>query len=299
MIASARRFLSLISTHPLASQHRMRAITNVLRLQATFRLGREALVPFVGSSKLLMDRGMTGLTGNAYLGLHEADTMAFCLHVLAPDDLFADIGANAGSYSILASAVAGSNVVAVEPDRAAIRALRRNLSVNDVEAICEVCECIADSRNTQRRFTIGMDTINHVVDEHSGEAPGETELLQSRRVDEMLGYRPPTIAKIDVEGYEHAALSGFGGLLGSPALLAIIVEISADRNDADGSSPATRLLEREGFLPYEYDPIERSLTRLAPILPPGNLIFVRDIQTVSDRIARAPRFMVHPLKMPI
>jgi hypothetical protein len=47
--------------------------------------------------------GMTGATGNLYVGLHEFEEMAFLLHFLRPGDLFADVGANVGSYTILAA----------------------------------------------------------------------------------------------------------------------------------------------------------------------------------------------------
>ncbi len=58
---------------------------------------------------------MTGATGNIYAGLHEFDDMAFFLHLLRPEDMFADVGSNIGSYTILASGVVGAKSVAFEP----------------------------------------------------------------------------------------------------------------------------------------------------------------------------------------
>jgi hypothetical protein len=43
---------------------------------------------------------MTGATGNVYYGLHEFQDMAFVTHYLREGYLFADIGANIGSYSV-------------------------------------------------------------------------------------------------------------------------------------------------------------------------------------------------------
>ena len=62
-----------------------------------------------------MRHGETGLTGNLYAGLHEFADMAFVMHALRPTDLFVDIGANAGSYTILACAVAKARGCAFEP----------------------------------------------------------------------------------------------------------------------------------------------------------------------------------------
>lgn len=80
--------------------------------------------PWVGSTSLVIETGMTGATMNLYCGLHEAADMAFVLHVLRACDGFLDVGANVGSYSILASGVAQARTLALEP----IPATRRRLS---------------------------------------------------------------------------------------------------------------------------------------------------------------------------
>lgn len=54
---------------------------------------------------------MTGATGNIYVGLHEFEDMAFLLHVLRRTDLFVDVGANIGSYTILAGGAAGAKLL--------------------------------------------------------------------------------------------------------------------------------------------------------------------------------------------
>jgi hypothetical protein len=53
------------------------------------------IVPWVGSTSLVIETGMTGATMNFYCGLHGAADMAFVLHVLRPGDVFLDVGANA------------------------------------------------------------------------------------------------------------------------------------------------------------------------------------------------------------
>ncbi len=72
----------------------------------------EVIVHWIGGTRLAARRGMTGLTGNIYAGLHEFADMAFLLHFLRPSDLFADVGANVGSYTILASGVVRCPTVA-------------------------------------------------------------------------------------------------------------------------------------------------------------------------------------------
>src|SRR6185437_5282689 len=76
---------------------------------------RPVIYPFLEKSKIIVQGGMTGATGNIYTGLHEFEEMMFLLHLLRPADLFADVGANVGSYTILASAVAGAGSISFEP----------------------------------------------------------------------------------------------------------------------------------------------------------------------------------------
>ena len=116
MIKSFLRTWQFINKHPLASRNRSLAIANWLRWQISSSILKMPVIfPWIGQSKLVSERGMTGATGNIYAGLHEFVDMAFCLHLLRSGDLFVDVGANIGSYTVLASKVAGANSVTLEP----------------------------------------------------------------------------------------------------------------------------------------------------------------------------------------
>ena len=109
------RSISFILGHPLNRSRPAAALVRWLRWQLGSRLlPGPVLVPFVEHIGLLMRPGMTGATGNLYCGLHEFEDMALVLHALRPADLFVDIGANVGSYSMLAAAT-GAEVSAFEP----------------------------------------------------------------------------------------------------------------------------------------------------------------------------------------
>src|SRR5688500_6393396 len=101
--------LKFVWTHPISSANRLSAISRYARWQIGTRILRApVLIPFVESTQLVCERSMTGATGNHYCGLHEFGDMGFLLHFLRPEDLFLDVGANIGSFSILASGVAGA-----------------------------------------------------------------------------------------------------------------------------------------------------------------------------------------------
>ena len=89
-----------------------------------------------------------GATGNIYAGLHEFADMAFTLHFLRPDDLFLDVGANIGSYTLLASGVCKARTISFEPDPARTVVLE---------------QAAVGGEGGEVEFTIGRDTGNHVI----------------------------------------------------------------------------------------------------------------------------------------
>src|SRR5262245_33485687 len=110
----------LILSHPLVRGARAKALVRIASWQLRSRLQREVVVPWIADKKLVVRRGMTGATGNVYVGLHEFTDMMFLLHFLRAGDLFLDIGANVGTYTVLASGVSKASTRAFEPDPVAL-----------------------------------------------------------------------------------------------------------------------------------------------------------------------------------
>lgn len=104
--------------YPLNSERRVDSIRRYVLWQLGSRIiPGPVAINFVNDAKLLVSPGMIGTTGNICTGLHEFEDMAFVLHTLCAKDIFADIGANVGSYTILAGAVSGAKCLAFEPNR--------------------------------------------------------------------------------------------------------------------------------------------------------------------------------------
>src|SRR4051812_48596523 len=110
------QLLTFVWNHPLNAGSKVSALGRVARWQVASRLlAGPFSLPFVEGASLLVSRGMTGATGNWYCGLHEPTDMAFVLHLLRPGDHFLDVGANIGSYTVLAAGAVGARVTSVEP----------------------------------------------------------------------------------------------------------------------------------------------------------------------------------------
>src|SRR5262245_10746432 len=127
--------LSYILKHPFNRGRPLAAVARYIRWQFESRVAAGPLaVAFVDDVKLIVSQGMTGATGNIYCGLHEFEDMGFALHLLRPGDLFVDVGANVGSYSLLAAAT-GADVIAFEPGEA-FPLLKRNVEANHLLVDC-------------------------------------------------------------------------------------------------------------------------------------------------------------------
>lgn len=125
--------LRFIMNHPLARQQRARSVGRWLRWQSGSRLlDAPVVMPWVNETRLLVSQGMTGDTGNLYCALHEWPYMAFLLHLLCPGDTFLDVGANVGSYTVLAAGALGAHAIAVEPIPAALATLQDNLALKAI-----------------------------------------------------------------------------------------------------------------------------------------------------------------------
>src|SRR6056297_1744555 len=124
--------IRFILNHPMNRGRPLSALARFLKWQIMSRFREEIVVDWIDGARLAVRRGMAGATGNIYCGLHEYVDMRFVLDTLQPGDLFADLGANVGSYTVLASKACGARSLSVEPDPTAGLALRRNIEVNGI-----------------------------------------------------------------------------------------------------------------------------------------------------------------------
>jgi FkbM family methyltransferase len=210
----ARRMTEVLQTlrfllaHPLSSAHPAESIARWLRWQIGSRVvGADVVVPFVDDTRLVVRRGMSGATGNVYAGLHEFADMSFLLHLLGPDDLFVDIGANVGTYSVLAAGVRKARCLALEPDDAAFKALCDNIAMNRIGSLVDARQMGAGRVRAELPFTVGLDTTNHVV-ARDEVTDASTRLVPVDSLDAILEGSRPTLIKMDVEGFERDVLEG-------------------------------------------------------------------------------------------
>lgn len=285
--------LRFILGHPLNRGDKLDAAIRFAKWQVGSRLVPGAIVyDWVNGSKFIVKTGETGLTGNVYTGLHEFSDMGFLLHFLRPDDAFIDVGANVGSYTILACSAIGARGVAFEPVPSTYEKLIENMRLNQ---LTERVKCFNKGVGDQQGaivFTGEYGATNHAI--ASGEQCDSKVTIECVSLDVVLESESPSLIKVDVEGYETLVLNGAQQVLKNESLSAVIMELngSGTRYGFD-ESQIVELMLANGFRTYGYDPIDRSLVCLeGKNIESGNTLFLRNIPFVERRLRDAPKVRV-------
>jgi FkbM family methyltransferase len=279
-ITRLRRLQRFFSEHPLTSDALLGAWLRFLSWQMRSRIQPEIMIKWVGGQRLLVRHGMTGATGNIYVGLHEFFDMMVPIHFLRPGDLFLDIGANVGTYTVLASGVCRANTFAFEPDPDTVCHLKKNIDVNRLSELVRVYECALGATRGDIAFTVGNDTVNRIATK----SDTHIRMVRMERLDAIIVDSPPIMMKADVEGAELDVLLGAEKLLASPCLKVIELETV--------NIEISSVLARNGFERAFYEPFSRSLSRTASSRKTSNSLFVRDWSFVETRLKSAQEITI-------
>ncbi len=231
-----------------------------------------------GTKLLLVPGASSSLSGFWYHRMPDFEELAFVLHLLRPGELFVDVGANQGGWS-LTVAGRGARVMAFEPVPVTRNRLVANVAINpqSVQDRISVLRFGLGDGDRQVTFTADHDAGNHELGD--GEAQnGGTVTVDLRTADRLLAAERPVAIKIDVEGGELGVLRGGRAILGKPSLRAVVMETFRPLNYAEPSLVASEAILREhGFLPMAYEPWKRELRHLhEPSDGAQNTIYVRE-----------------------
>jgi len=285
------KIIRFINNHPLTKDNRFAAYFRFIKWQVITRIySRPVIVPFIENSKLVVKKGMTGATGNIYVGLHEFEDMAFLLHLLRQDDLFGDIGANIGAYTILASGVVKAKSVTAEPIPSTYKNLEDNIRINNAGNLVAAFNKGVAATEGSLKFTKNFGTVNHVITENNQLQKDIIE-VPVVTLDYLFSDHFPILLKIDVEGFELNVLKGGTNILKSADVKAIIIELNGSGNRYNINDTAVHnMLLSYNFLPYLYNPFRRQLKSITTFTAHGNTIYIRDKSFVEDRVVNARRY---------
>jgi len=166
-----------------------------------------------------------------FLNEYEEKEIMFVEHFLKKGDVFIDVGANIGLYSLVASKqVAEQGVVyAFEPIKRNYDNLINHIYLNNANNIIAENLAISNNQENMKLFINEQDKNNGMATAYA-ETYTYTESVSSTSLDLYFANKtaaPVSLIKIDIEGGEYLALLGMQHILtrDKPVLL---IEINPD-----------------------------------------------------------------------
>lgn len=206
---------------PASRGHRFRAAWRTVHFDVRTRvLRRVTVAPLGDHSRIIAYPGETNSPHAVYRNPPNPREMYAWRRHLRPDDLFIDVGANIGIYTIFALDL-GAKVIACEPDPHNFLRLQEHVALNAYDA--ELLNVAVSDRPGTVRLTQGLDSYNHLVLDG-----GEGLDVPATTLDEIVGERQVAGVKIDVEGAERLVFAGAQRSLMEQRIDLIQVEWSID-----------------------------------------------------------------------
>ena len=257
-----------------------------------------SVVRSLGGGVRLRLYGDSRLCELLYFDQFEHDTRRFIDAFLRPGDVFLDIGANVGLYTIAAARIVGSggHAHAFEPCSQTFGRLEENVKLNGLRNVS--CHRVALSHeNAEATLSIaggGFDAWNSLGKPYMGEASGQetvrTVTLDSFAIERGLSGKI-TLIKIDVEGWEQQVLNGAGDLLSAHDAPAMIVEFTEQAAQLADSSCAAlyTTLDRLGYRMFTEGSTPETVIpfALCDPFPNVNLLALKDPAAARARLGAA------------
>ena len=250
----------------------LRALTNAILL----RMIPERIQ--VGPGTLHLDLEDPVLSGALTLGVFERSELAFFRKYCSGNMTFVDIGANVGLYTALGmhQLDSGGRIVAFEPYTRSFKFLQKNINANQTNArACPRVDALnlAATRESGQK-ELRLNPENHADNRlYQGTYQGKIESweilpVEGRPVDDVLaelGIEAVNFVKIDIQGFEQKAMTGFQDTLMRSKNIFLMSEFwPKGLKEAGGSGTEyLQLLVDIGFTLYELK--ERPRGMVAPL----------------------------------
>jgi FkbM family methyltransferase len=234
-----------------ASKRRLRGAA---RLRRMLRGHHEVTLTRVRTSDgLLFDLDVENVLDYAVLdhGYYEREVLEALLDCLMPNAVLWDVGGNIGLHAITAKHLRpDASVVAFEPAPHTASRLIANANLNGVD-VQVVTAALAETDGIARlsivtRGNSGLSSLRPWPDvEYEG-----TIMCPCVRAETLVSrgaLPPPTVVKLDVEGFEMEVLRGFGTVLASAELRSVVFEAPGDAAADPERHPVFALLMQAGF----------------------------------------------------
>jgi FkbM family methyltransferase len=241
------RGIRYVLTHFFYAHHRIR-----LKIEQ-YRMPLSAIKTVHGNSMILDLRSDQGISRRLFIfGTHEGTSVQYLQEsgILRPGDVAIDIGANIGYYALLESKIVGKTgvVYALEPIQDVYVQLLTNIKKNNITNIFPY-NVAAGNKNGLTTAHVGYKRNHSSLQPRPGaQSYVRTETVHEKRIDDFLeGKERPHFIRMDVEGYEHAILTGMIKTLKNSDRISCHIEIHPDVMSEDETRHFFTLLQEAGL----------------------------------------------------
>ncbi len=192
----------------------------------------------------------------------EADTIEW-ISGFSNGEVFWDIGANVGAYSLFAALVTKAPVLAFEPSAQTFSLMVKNVELNSLgDVVWPVCIALSD-RTVLDFLNMPHTYASSVFNVFGGEIDSLgnemdvafRQLVPGFRIDDFVRiFNPPAPnhIKIDVDSVELQILEGGRELLANETVKSVLIEVMKGPESSDFEA-ISRRLESAGFRPTSSD----------------------------------------------
>lgn len=236
--------------HPLTAKNPYGALIRYIRFNLVSSLyNKDRVYNWINGLKFYAQKGDAGIVPNIYFKLFDYEDSMFIISHLNSKDIFVDIGANVGHFTLLA-AQSGAKVIAFEPIKTTFEKLKKNIILNSFEDKVVLYNLGVGDKNEFLNFVTHRDVMNGVAIDK--ELKGEK--IEVVKLDEKLKGIEPSMLKIDVEGYEWFVLQGAQNLLMNNTLKYVLIELNnSGEKFKKTDSLIHDILVNYGFIPCKYN----------------------------------------------
>ena len=230
-----------------------------------------------------------------YTEVFENTELEFVRHYLRRGDVFVDIGANIGLFTVIAAHVVkeSGQVFAIEPVESTFLRLCENLKLNRFANVVALRLAIGHETGTMQMQTSleGFDAFNTFGVPSRGDKFMPVNVKVStldQLVEEHSLMRSATLIKIDVEGWELRVVEGGRSLFESLDAPTLLVEFTDENAKGAGSNchELYRYIESFGYSFYVYDSDSCQLIPdpMRSSYPYANLVACKNKAMVEERV---------------
>ena len=189
-----------------------------------------------------------------WYGYYEKEVGDLLKKMLRPNDVFIDIGANIGYFSLLAATFSPSvKVISFEPVKDLFKKMTKNISINDSKKIMAINAAVGEMNEERELYLSAPDNLGMSSFQQPENYSGRREKVEVISIDDWFktsGITKIDLIKLDIEGSELEILNSPDSPIWLSKCQMLVIEIHDRMTPGTSEALFKRMLE---FTPFRVE----------------------------------------------